>query len=75
MLRKVLTTLGLFSIVSSIFLSGHYTAEAQNIPIPEFAPNTRVSAGSEGHDSAQSETETERPRPTAFAMKVQLEPH
>ena len=75
MLRKVFLTLGLFAIASSIFSLGHFTAVAQTIPIPEFAPKTPGTAGSEGNESAQSETETERPRPTDFAMKVQLEPN
>jgi hypothetical protein len=66
---------GLLAIASSIFSLGFFTAEAQTIPIPEFAPKTPGTAGSGDSETAQSETQTEPPRPTDFAMKVQLEPH
>jgi hypothetical protein len=73
--RSVSIVPGLLAIASSIFSLGFFTAEAQTIPIPEFAPKTPETAGSEGNETAQSETESEPPRPPDFAMKVQLEPH
>lgn len=67
--------MGLLAIIASVSSLTYYSAEAQTIPIPEFAPKTPETAGSEGNETAQSETETKPPRPTDFAMKVQLEPH
>lgn len=66
---------GLLAIAASIFSLPYYFAEAQTIPIPEFAPEAPEIQDDDSNQTRQPEVEPEPPRVTDFAMKIQLEPH
>lgn len=63
--------IGLLTITSSMFSLSHYSAEAQTISIPEFAPKAPETTD----DGSGQTRQPEPPRAEDFAMKVQLEPY
>jgi hypothetical protein len=76
MMSHIRIIIGLLAIAALMLSLTNY-AEAQTIPIPEFAPKAPEvqDDGSSQTQQPKAEPEPEPPRPTDFAMKVQLEPH
>jgi hypothetical protein len=78
MSQSLRIVVGLLAI-AALMLSLKNYAEAQTIPIPEFAPKAPEVQDDGSSQTqlpeAEPEPEPEPPRPTDFAMKVQLEPH